>query len=168
MDEIMNGIGQGIAHAGPEWVGMIGILAILAWLASQGMPFFAKYKMAMLDIERAREERKAEESRQREAHDRELAQMQGQWLEQYDRANKAQEQSNVVTEGVRAQMQVLNAAISESKHNSRQLTTTLNGAVGEIHDIHQAVMRSTGALTQQPPYVGDQGQYGPSRYKEDR
>lgn len=144
MDEsIFGAIATSLAHSGPEWLLAFGALLIAAWLASKGMPFFTQYKMALLDIERSREERKAEESKQREQHDRELATMQGQWLEQYDRANKAQEQSNVVTEGVRAQMAMLNQTLEDSKERSHEMGATLSNAARQIEDIHDHIVKGS-------------------------
>ena len=84
-----------------------------------------------------RERRKAQESADRVERDREMTRMQGQWLEQYDRANRAQEQSNVVTEGIRAEMQLLNAALADSKDNSRKMSDKLDAVAAEVHDMHR-------------------------------
>lgn len=138
LDEIGRGIGQGIAHAGPEIIFALGTVLIFAWLASQGMPFFAKYKMALLDIEKRREDRKAEESKLREDHDRESERMQGQWLEQQARSNLAMERSNEITDGLRVQLERLADSVEDSKSHSRDMAH-------QVEEIHRTVCRKGNA-----------------------
>ena len=145
MDEIARGIGTSLAHAGPEWGLLIFAIAAGIWAAKNvWLPYIdRRQSMAEKEAESRmalaveRERRKAQESADRVERDREMTRMQGQWLEQYDRANRAQEQSNVVTEGIRAEMQLLNAALADSKDNSRKMSDKLDAVAAEVHDMHR-------------------------------
>ena len=147
MDEIAKGIGQSLAHAGPEWGLLLFAIAAGIWAAKNvWLPYMERRQSmaekeadARIALEAQREDRKSRESADRLERDRELTKMQGQWLEQYDRANRAQEQSNVVTEGVRAEMQLLNATLADSKEHSREMGIRLHEIATEVHDVHEHV-----------------------------
>lgn len=134
MDDFFAAVGQSVAHAGPEYVTAVGVLAIAAWVASKAMPLYASYKDKRLDIERERERRKAAEEDNRERRDRERSEMEGRWLEQYEHSTLVQEQTNAVIEGIRAQMAVLDATLADSKDRSREMAR-------QVSEIHGATVR---------------------------
>lgn len=127
MDELLGALAESIGHAGPQWCFALGVVAIAAWLVAKALPVFRDYKSGMLSIEERREERKAEEAKRRDDRDREMAKMNGQWI-------IVSEQSAKAMEGMTAQMQVLNATLSDSKDRSREMGR-------KIDDIHDVVVR---------------------------
>lgn len=139
MDELIRALAQSIAHAGPEWAAVI-VVAVLA--VTQGVPALEEYKTsrlelererqsAQIELERAREERKADDAKRLDQRDQERSQAEGRWLELADRQQKLQEQTNLAIEGMRAQMEVNNALMSESKDRSRHMAKQ----VDEMHGI---------------------------------
>lgn len=133
MDEFLDAIAQSLAHAGPEYVTALGLVAIAAWVVAKALPLYAGHQDKRLGIEEQREERKAAEERSREQRDRERSEMEGRWLTQYEHATHVQEQTNAVIEGVRAQMNTLNLTLQDSKQRSSEMAR-------EVREIHEAVI----------------------------
>ena len=131
MEEFLDAIAQSLAHAGPEYVTALGLVAIGAWVVAKALPLYASHQDKRLGIEQQRERRKADEERSREQRDRERSEMEGRWLTQYEHATHVQEQTNAVMEGVRAQMDTLNATLQDSKQRSYEMARE----VREIHDV---------------------------------
>ena len=131
MDEFLDAIAQSLAHAGPEYVTALGLVAIGAWVVARALPLYAGHQDKRLGIEQQREDRKAAEEASREQRDRERSEMEGRWLTQYEHATHVQEQTNAVMEGVRAQMDTLNATLQDSKQRSSERARE----VREIHDV---------------------------------
>lgn len=119
MEEIVLALAQSVAHAGPEWA--FAIAAIVA-IAYKGIPIVEEVTRSHIELEHAREERKAGESRRRDEFERERSKLEGRWLEQYEHATHVQEQTNAVMDGVEAQMATLNATLAESKDRSRDMS----------------------------------------------
>ena len=123
MDELLLALSESLARSGPEWVFALGVLAVFAFKLT---PVISRWAEAHAGIEAKREERKAEEARMRDEHDREMAQLNGKWL-------VVSEQSAKAMEGMTAQMQVLNATLADSKERSRDMAR-------EVHEIHAATV----------------------------
>lgn len=134
MDDFLNALGQSLAHAGPEYVTALGLVAIGAWVVAKALLLYASHQDKRLGLEEQREKRKAAEERSREQRDRERSEMEGRWLTQYERATQVQEQTNAVMEGVRAQMDTLNTTLNDSKKRSSEMAR-------EVNEIHRAVIR---------------------------
>ena len=134
MDDFMASLGQSLAHAGPEYVTALGLVAIGAWVVSKALPLYAGHQDKRLGLEEQRERRKAAEERSREQRDRERSEMEGRWLTQYEHATQVQEQTNAVMEGVRAQMDTLNTTLQDSKKRSSEMAR-------EVKEIHNAVIK---------------------------
>ena len=138
MDDLLAAFGESIAHGGPMYA-LVGVAAVLFCVCV--WPALAKRMERADEREDRREERKAEESRLREEHDREHARLQGQWLEQQDRGNAAMERSNEVSEGLRAQLEELNANLRDSKENSHRMGEVVGSMASQVDDIHRAIVR---------------------------
>lgn len=138
MDDLMGALGESIANAGPQWAL---VLAAIAIFATQMWPGISDLLKRASEREDRREERKAEESRQRELHDRESAAMQGRWLEQQDRSNAAMEASNEVSEGLRVQLAALNDNLVDSKERSRRMGDTVGDMAAQVREIHNHVVK---------------------------
>ncbi len=134
MDDFLSAMGQSLAHAGPEYVTALGLVAIGAWVVSKALPLYAGHQDKRLGLEEQRERRKAAEERSREQRDRERSEMEGRWLTQYEHATQVQEQTNAVMEGVRAQMDTLNTTLQDSKKRSSEMAR-------EVKEIHNAVIK---------------------------
>lgn len=134
MDGFLNALGESLAHAGPEYVTALGLVAIAAWVVSKALPLYAGHQDKRLGLEQQREVRKAAEERSREQRDRERSEMEGRWLTQYEHATQVQEQTNAVMEGVRAQMDMLNNTLQDSKQRSSEMAR-------EVKEIHNAVIK---------------------------
>ncbi len=139
MDELMKALAQSIAHAGPEWAALI-IVAVL--VVTQVVPALKEYKTsrlelererqaAQVELERSREQRKVDDAKRLDQRDQERSRAEGRWLELADHQQKLQEQTNLVIEGMRAQMEVNNALLAESKDRSRHMARQ----VDEMHGI---------------------------------
>lgn len=128
MDELMKALAQSIAHAGPEWAALI-IVAVL--IVTQVVPALKEYKTSRLDLERSREQRKVDDAKRLDQRDQERSRAEGRWLELADHQQKLQEQTNLVIEGMRTQMEVNNALLAESKDRSRHMARQ----VDEMHGI---------------------------------
>jgi hypothetical protein len=127
MDAIAEGLGQSLAHAGPEWA-LLALVALLAFW--KGVPMAEKVAERAHEREVRREERKDREGANRAEFERRSAELQGRWLSQYEHATDVQEQTNAVMAGVQAEMATLNATLAESKDRSREMA-------GEVHEMHQ-------------------------------
>ena len=134
MDDFLSAMGQSLAHAGPEYVTALGLVAIGAWVVSKALPLYAGHQDKRLGLEEQRERRKAAEERSREQRDRERSEMEGRWLTQYEHATQVQEQTNAVMEGVRAQMDTLNTTLQDSKKRSSEMARG-------VKEIHNAVIK---------------------------
>ena len=151
MDELMKALAQSIAHAGPEWAALI-VVAVL--VVTQVVPALKEYKTSRLDLERerqaaqvelerSREQRKVDDAKRLDQRDQERSRAEGRWLELADHQQKLQEQAgrlesafmneqtNLVIDGMRAQMEVNNALLAESKDRSRHMARQ----VDEMHGI---------------------------------
>ena len=138
MDDLLAAFGDSIAHGGPAYA-LVGVAAVL--FCACVWPSLARSIERKDEREDRREERKAEESRMREEHDRELARLQGQWLEQQDRSNAAMERSNDVSEGLRVQLEALNANLADSKEHSRAMGETIGSMASQVQDIHDHIIK---------------------------
>lgn len=125
----------------PEWLPAIGMTAVIAFAAVKLVPVMTsaiesrearheRESKARIEVEAKREERKSQEELAREQRDRERSQAEGRWLAQYEHATKVQEQTNTIMEGVRQQMSIMNAAMTDSKDRSREMA----GKVDRIYD----------------------------------
>lgn len=133
MDQAAATFAETMGHLGEGYLFVIGILIILAFVVIKAMPMVSEWQTKRIDIESKREERKSEEVKARAQRDQERSIMEGRWLEQYEHATKVQEQTNIVVEGVREQMLILNQTLDDSKSRSHQMSTK----VDEIH--HEVV-----------------------------
>ena len=84
-----------------------------------------------MELERSREQRKVDDAKRLDQRDQERSRAEGRWLELADHQQKLQEQTNLVIEGMRAQMEVNNALLAESKDRSRHMARQ----VDEMHGI---------------------------------
>ena len=75
MDEFLDAIAESLAHAGPEYVTALGLVAIAAWVVAKALPLYASHQDKRLGIEQQREQRKAAEEASREQRDRERSEM---------------------------------------------------------------------------------------------
>ncbi len=80
MDEFLDAIAESLAHAGPEYVTALGLVAIAAWVVAKALPLYAGHQDKRLGIEQQREQRKAAEEASREQRDRERSEMEGRWV----------------------------------------------------------------------------------------
>lgn len=129
----------------PELIFVLGILAILSVLAAKVVPIWqklkekrldndAKIRQAQVDIERDREFRKMEESKQRFEREKENATIMA-------RSVAAQEQTNVVMAETNANLAVLSAKLEVSQQGSMSMRETVADVAVEVHDIHNAVVK---------------------------
>lgn len=86
---------------------------------------------AALDLERAREKRKAEDARRLDQRDKERSQTEGHWVELTERSLRLQEATNAAIDGMKSAMEMNNALLSESKERSRHMARQ----VDEMHGI---------------------------------
>lgn len=124
----------------PEWLPAMGIMIVLVYGSIKIVPAVVRAidqrdarhereTQARIKIESQREERKSKEEQSRQQRDRERSENEGRWLSQYEHATTVQEQTNVVIEGVREQMRILNLSLNESKERSQDTAKK----VDEIH-----------------------------------
>lgn len=135
MDELIRGLSQSLAHAGPEWAVATVLMLIFA---AKGVPIIEKMADARVRVEEERESRKAEESARRDESERERSRLEGRWLEQYEHAVQVQEQTNAVMAQQTAQMELLNATLNDSKDRSRSMAA-------QVDDIHRATVGKGGS-----------------------
>jgi membrane-associated HD superfamily phosphohydrolase len=133
MEQAAASFAESIGHLGEGYLFTIGIIVILAFVAVKAMPMIADGQAKRIEIEAKREERKAEEVKTRAQRDRERSEMEGRWLTQYEHATRVQEQTNMVIEGVREQMMMLNQALDDSKSRSHEMAE-------QVQEIHQEVV----------------------------
>lgn len=128
----------------PALVFVLGILAIISVLLIKIVPIWkelkseqidndAKFKQSQIDIERDRELRKMEESKQRFEREKETAAI-------MSRSVDAQERSTVAINESTAQMAILVAKIELSQQGSISMRDTVDDMAVEVHDIHLAVI----------------------------
>ncbi len=134
---------DGLAGA-PEFLFVLGVLVILVAVLYKVIPMWdkhkqtqlendAKFKQSQIDIERDRELRKMEESKQRFEREKENAAI-------MSRSVDAQERSTVAINESTAQMAVLAAKLELSQQGSLSMRDKIDDMSGEVHDIHQAVV----------------------------
>lgn len=135
---------DGLAGA-PHLIFVMGILIILAYLAIKLIPIWkdfkqkqldndAKFRQAEIDIERDRELRKMEESKQRHEREKENAAI-------MSRSVDAQERSTVAMNEATAQIAVMNAQLEISHQGSARMGNVVDDMAVEIHDIHSVVVK---------------------------
>lgn len=144
MEPITQGFGQNIAAAGPEITALFILSAfvflllfkVILPLANRRQDMAEARQKAELELESKREERKAKESESRDKQADEQNRLTGQWLVAYERGTQVQEQTNVLLAGFDTRMQVMEAALEESKHGSRDMAD-------EVHEIHSHLLGET-------------------------
>ncbi len=129
----------------PNLIFVLGILVILAFVAIKVIPMWqklkqtqidndAKFRQAQVDIERDRELRKMEESKQRFEREKENAAI-------MSRSVDAQERSTIAINESTAQMAVLATKLEMSQQGSLSMRDTVDDMAVEVHDIHLAVVK---------------------------
>lgn len=129
----------------PNLIFVLGILVILAFVAIKVIPMWqklkqtqidndAKFRQAQIDIERDRELRKMEESKQRHEREKENAAI-------MSRSVDAQERSTIAINESTAQMAILAAKLEMSQQGSLSMRDTVDDMAVEVHDIHLAVVK---------------------------
>ena len=134
MDALLEALAQSLAHSGPEWVGAIGLIVTVGWSASQILPFWQTVRLEQLNLEKSREQRKAEDAKRLDQRDKERSVNEGRWIEQYEHANAVQEQTNEALSTLRA-ADTTNMLLQQSKDRSKEM-----GA--KIDAIHSVVIHA--------------------------
>lgn len=133
MDAFLQALAASVVQFGPAYTMVIGLVAILAWIASKAMPFIREIQMKKLELEEAREARKANEAQSLHERERERSELTARMIE-------TQNRSNEVMEGFSTQIAVMNATLEESKHRSRDMGHTVTEAAERIKEIHTVVV----------------------------
>lgn len=129
----------------PELIFVLGVLVIVVAVLYKVIPMWdrhkqaqidndAKFRQAQVDIERDRELRKMEESKQRNEREKETASI-------MSRSVDAQERSTVAINESTAQMAVLVAKLELSQQGSLSMRDTVDDMAVEVHDIHKVVVK---------------------------
>ena len=119
--------GMVASGAGPEWFFFVLLLICIVLLVWKGfMPIYERKVNADIDLEKQREDRKAEESKAREKRDIERSKMEGRWIEAMERSTALQEQTNVELNAIRTTNEALIEQIKESREGSRGMQDKLN------------------------------------------
>jgi hypothetical protein len=119
--------GMVASGAGPEWFFFVLLLICIVLLIWKGfMPIYERKVNADIDLEKQREDRKAEESKAREKRDIERSKMEGRWIEAMERSTALQEQTNVELNAIRTTNEALIEQIKESREGSRGMQDRLN------------------------------------------
>ena len=135
---------DGMAVSNPEYLLVLAILIIIAATIIKVIPIWrdlkqseidneAKYRQSQIDIERDRELRKMEESKQRFEREKETAEI-------LSRSVDAQERSTIAINESTAQMAILAAKLEISQQGSMSMRDTMDDMATEVHDIHLAVV----------------------------
>ena len=125
---------DGLTAFGPGWLFALGCLAILTGVAVKALPVWRDLKAAQLDIERRREERKAEEARLRDERDRENASIASRQVD-------AQERSTAAMTAMTAQMAAMEQALEVSRRGSQQMRDQVGDMAHKVDEIHMTVVR---------------------------
>lgn len=130
--------GMVASGAGPEWFFFVLLLICIVLLIWKGfMPIYERKVNADIDLEKQREDRKAEESKAREKRDIERSKVEGRWLEVTERMVETQAESNQVNKSIRAEMEALrmqNKALTDSIKESREGSKTMLGKLDAIQN----------------------------------
>lgn len=119
--------GMVASGAGPEWFFFVLLLICIVLLIWKGfMPIYERKVNADIELEKQREDRKAEESKVREKRDIERSKMEGRWIEAMERSTSLQEQTNAELNAIRATNEALIEQIKESRKGSRGMQDKLN------------------------------------------
>lgn len=119
--------GMVASGAGPEWFFFVLLLICIVLLIWKGfMPIYERKVNADIELEKQREDRKAEESKAREKRDIERSKMEGRWIEAMERSTALQEQTNVELNAIRTTNEALIEQIKESREGSRGMQDRLN------------------------------------------
>lgn len=133
MDAFLQALASSFVQFGPAYTMVIGLVAILAWVAAKAMPFLKEIQLKKLELEQAREVRKAEEAQSLHERERERAKLTAQMIETQDRSNN-------VMEALTTQIAVMNATLEESKHRSRSMGQTVDKMAEQVKEVHTVVM----------------------------
>lgn len=145
MDDLIAALAQSLAHAGPEWAAVI-LLAVL--FCTKVLPMWKdgndkrlsmaeERQRAELELERAREKRKAEDARRLDQRDKERSRTEGHWVELTERSLRLQEATNTAIDGMKSAMEMNNALLSESKERSRHMAR-------QVDEMHGIIARKEG------------------------
>ena len=141
-----------LAAFGPEWLFALALVIVVVVLLVAFVPVIKSAVEKRLEIaetesherielDKQREQRKANEEQSREQRDRERSEMEGRWAAQNDRAIAAQERSNVVLESLKNQMETMNAQLMDSKASSKSMGEIVANMNHKVDEIHREVMR---------------------------
>lgn len=120
------------AEFGPLWL-LVFALIVLAWhFGGRLIEVYAAKVEASSAIEAKREDRKQEETQARIEHDREMAEIKGQMVEQMNRSNNLMETIKPLMESVVASNNVLHDDLKTSQAGSRQMQS-------DMRDVKQKV-----------------------------
>lgn len=125
---------DGLAGSGPGWLFALGCLAILTGVVVKALPIWRDLKSAQIDIERKREERKADEARMRDERDRENTAIASRQVD-------AQERSTAAMTAMTAQMAAMEQALEVSRHGSQQMRDQVGDMARQVDEIHMTVVR---------------------------
>ncbi len=125
---------DGLSAFGPGWLFALGCLVILTGVVVKALPIWRDLKAAQLDIERQREERKADEARMRDERDRENSAIASRQVD-------AQERSTAAMTSMTAQMAAMEQALEVSRRGSQQMRDQVGDMAHKVDEIHMTVVR---------------------------
>lgn len=124
------------AEFGPLWL-LVFVLCVLVWhFGGKLIEVYAAKVEASSKIEAQREERKQEETQARIEHDREMAEIKGQMVEQMSRSNNLMETIKPLMESLVASNEVLHEDLKASQAGSRQMQSDMKDVKQKVDLIY--------------------------------
>lgn len=121
-----------IAEFGAGWALVFAMVALLAFFGNKLIKIYSTVTAARVEIDQQREKRKQEEADERIEHDREMAEIKGQMVEQMGRSNALMEALKALMENVVTSNAMLHDDLKTSQAGSRQLQS-------DVRDMKQQV-----------------------------
>ena len=128
----MEGLLTHAAEFGPLWLLVFAVIVLIWHFGGKLLEVFSAKVDAQARIEAKREDRKQEEAQGRIEHDREMAEIKGQMVEQMSRSNALMESLKTLMESVVASNEVLHEDLKASQAGSRQMQS-------DMRDVKQKV-----------------------------
>ena len=130
-----------LASDGPLWLLVAGFLVVTAFLAARFIPILRADKEGRLEIERQREERKAEEARMRDDRDCENAANASRMVDAMNRQSDSTQAMAAALNAVSARLDASQSRSARMGERVEENHETLATVAQKVDDIHAVTVR---------------------------
>lgn len=123
-----------LSASGPQWLLVVGVLALATIITIKALPLMRDVKAGELEINRQREQRKAEETRLRDERDREHSVNTARMVDAVNRQSDA-------SRAMAAALDAMTMRLDSSKERSAHMGEQVDEMAQQVDEIHAATVR---------------------------